>query len=231
MPDGGAYTGMFTPLDAGIVVAGLLLAFVGAAVSVYAVSLTGFLIGAGAGYLAVPNLAGLVAVDGLALSAAGVLLGGAIGGFLAYTGLSFAVLAIGGVVGGFAGRFAVGPVYAADIAGLGGTALLVGATLAGVAAGALCGFVLTRTTLVVSTAFIGAALASRSLTPGSFDAVTAEFTVEPLLFDPTALPFLAVFVLGVLSQFGLFKFGYVTTLVGLLPGARRWTAGDEETAS
>jgi hypothetical protein len=56
-------------------------------------------------------------------------------------------------------------------------------------------------------------------------------TVEPLLFDPTALPFLAVFVLGVLSQFGLFKFGYVTTLVGLLPGARRWTAGDEETAS
>ena len=49
---------MITPLDAGVVVAGLLLAFVGAAVSVYAVSLTGFLIGAGAGYLAVPTLSG-----------------------------------------------------------------------------------------------------------------------------------------------------------------------------
>ncbi|WP_066413696.1 phosphate ABC transporter permease [Halorubrum aethiopicum] len=222
---------MFTPLNAGVVVAGLLLAFVGAAVSVYAVSLTGFLIGAGAGYLAVPNLAGLIAVDGLVLSAAGVLLGGAIGGFLAYAGLSFAVLAIGGVVGGFAGRFAVGPLYAADAVGIQGTALLVGATLAGVAVGALFGFVLTRTTLVVSTAFIGAALASRSLTPASFATAAEELTVEPLLFDPTALPFLAMFVLGGLSQLGLFKFGYVTKLVGILPGARRWTAGDDEGAS
>lgn len=222
---------MFTPLNAGVVVAGLLLAFVGAAVSVYAVSLTGFLIGAGAGYLAAPNLAGLIAVDGLVLSTAGVLLGGAIGGFLAYAGLSFAVLAIGGVVGGFAGRFAVGPLYAADAAGIEGTALLVGATLAGVAVGALFGFVLTRTTLVVSTAFIGAALASRSLTPGSFATAAEELTVEPLLFDPTALPFLALFVLGGLSQLGLFKFGYVTKLVGILPGARRWTAGDDEGAS
>ncbi|GAA0516598.1 hypothetical protein SAMN04488066_11838 [Halorubrum aquaticum] len=219
---------MFTPLNAGVVVAGLLLAFVGAAVSVYAVSLTGFLIGAGAGYLAAPNLAGLIAVDGLVLSAGGVLLGGAVGGFLAYAGLSFAVLAIGGVVGGFAGRFAVGPFYAADAAGIEGTALLVGATLAGVAVGALFGFVLTRTTLVVSTAFIGAALASRSLTPGSFATAAEELTVEPLLFDPTALPFLALFVLGGLSQLGLFKFGYVTKLVGILPGARRWTAGDDE---
>ncbi|MFC5134518.1 MULTISPECIES: phosphate ABC transporter permease [Haloferacaceae] len=222
---------MFTPLNAGVVVAGLLLAFVGAAVSVYAVSLTGFLIGAGAGYLAAPNLAGLIAVDGLVLSTAGVLLGGAIGGFLAYAGLSFAVLAIGGVVGGFAGRFAVGPLYAADAAGIEGTALLVGATLAGVAVGALFGFVLTRTTLVVSTAFIGAALASRSLTPGSFATAAEELTVEPLLFDPTALPFLVLFVLGGLSQLGLFKFGYVTKLVGILPGARRWTAGDDEGAS
>ncbi|RAW46992.1 phosphate ABC transporter permease [Halorubrum sp. 48-1-W] len=222
---------MFTPLGAGVVVAGLLLAFVGAAVSVYAVSLTGFLIGAGAGYLTAPNLVGLIAVDGLVLSAVGVLLGGAIGGFLAYAGLSFAVLAIGGVVGGFAGRFAVGPLYAADAGGIEGTALLVGATLAGVAVGALFGFVLTRTTLVVSTAFIGAALASRSLTPASFATAAEEVTVEPLLFDPTALPFLVLFVLGGLSQLGLFKFGYVTKLVGILPGARRWTASDDEGAS
>jgi len=128
---------MLTPLTAGLVVAGLLLAFVGAAVSVYAVALTGVLVGAGAGYLAAPNLAGLIAVDGLVLTGAAVAVGAAVGGFLAYAGLSFAVVAIGGLVGGFAGRFAVGPMYAADAAGIEGTLLLVGATLAGVAVGAL----------------------------------------------------------------------------------------------
>ena len=218
---------MVTPLDAGLVVAGLLLAFVGAAVSVYAVTLTGFLIGAGAGYLAAPNLVGIVAVDGLVITGGAVVLGGAVGGFLAYAGLSFAVVGIGGVVGGFVGRFAVGPVYAADAAGIEGTLLLVGATLAGVAVGALFGFVMSRTTLVVSTAFIGGALASRSLTVEAFEAAAEGITVEPLLFDVTAPAFLAVFALGTLSQLGLFKFGYVTKLVGVLPGARRWTASDD----
>ncbi len=218
---------MLTPLTIGLVLAGLLLAFVGAAVSVYAVTLTGFLIGAGAGYLAAPNLVGLIAVDGLLLSGVALLLGGAIGGFLAYTGLSFAVVGIGAVVGGFVGRFAIGPVYAADAAGIEGTALLVGATLAGVGIGAVFGFVLSRTTLVVSTAFIGSALASRSLTLETLGAAATETTIEPLLFDLTAPAFLAIFVLGVLSQVGLFKFGYVTKLIGTLPGARRWTANND----
>ena len=218
---------MITPLSAGLVVAGLLLAFVGAAVSVYAVTLTGVLVGAGAGYVAAPNLAGLIAVDGLVLTGAAAAVGAAVGGFLAYAGLSFAVVAIGGLVGGFAGRFAVGPMYAADAAGAEGTLLLVGATLAGVAVGALFGFVLSRTTLVVSTAFIGAAFASRSVTPAALDAATAQTSVEPLLFDPAAPAFLAVFALGALSQLGLFRFGYVTKLVGLLPGARRWTASND----
>ncbi|MWV63638.1 phosphate ABC transporter permease [Halorubrum sp. JWXQ-INN 858] len=220
---------MVTLLDVGIVVAGLLLAFVGAAASVYAVTLTGFLVGAGAGYLAAPNVVGLVAVDPLAVTGGAVLLGGGIGGFLAYAGLSVAVLGIGGIVGGFVGRFAVGPIYAADAGGIEGTLLLVGATLAGVAVGALFGFVLSRTTLVVSTAFIGSALASRSLTADAFTAAAEGMTVDPILFDVTAPAFLAVFVLGALSQLGLFKFGYVTRLVGVLPGARRWTASDDRT--
>ena len=221
---------MLTPLTVGLVLAGLLLAFVGAAVSVYAVTLTGFLIGAGAGYIAAPNLVGLIAVDGLLLSAVAVILGGAVGGFFAYTGLSFAVVGIGAVVGGFVGRYAIGPLYAADAAGFEGTALLVGATLAGVGIGAVFGFVLSRTTLVVSTAFIGAALASGSLTAEAFEAAATETAMEPLLFDVTAPAFLAVFVLGVLSQLGLFKFGYVTKLIGILPGARRWTANDDRDA-
>ena len=218
---------MITPLSAGIVLAGLLLAFVGAAVSVYAVTLTGILVGAGAGYVAAPSLAGLIAVDGLLLTGAAAALGAAVGGFLAYAGLSFAVVGIGAVVGGFAGRFAVAPRYAADAGGIEGTALLVGGALAGVAVGALFGVILTRTTLVVSTALVGAAFASRSLTPARFEAAAADATVEPLLFDLSAPAFLGVFVLGVLSQFGLFRLGYVTRLVGLLPGARRWTANDD----
>ena len=84
---------------------------------------------------------------------------------------------------------------------------------------------------MVSTAFIGAALAARELTPASLAAAADGVTVEPLLFDVTAPAFLAVFVLGALSQFGLFRFGYVTTLVGMLPGARRWTADDDRASS
>ena len=221
---------MLTPVNAGLVLAGLLLAYVGAAVSVYAVTLTGLLVGGGAGYLAAPSLVGLLAVDGLVLTSVAVAVGAAVGGFLAYAGLSFAVVAIGGLVGGFAGRFAVGPLYAADAAGIEGTLLLVGATLAGVAVGALFGFVLSRTTLVVSTAFIGAAFASRSVTPATLDAAAAGPSVEPLLFDVSAPAFVAVFALGALSQLGLFRFGYVTKLVGLLPGARRWTADDDRDA-
>lgn len=221
---------MVTPVEAALVVVGLLLAFVGAAVSVYAVTLTGFLVGAGAGLVLSPHLAGLVAPQGLLVTAGSVLAVGALGGFLAYAGLSFAVLAIGALVGAFAGRFAVGPVYAAGAGGIEGTLLLVGATLAGLAVGALFGFVLTRTTLVVSTSAIGAAFASRQLTPADFAAASEAFSVEPLLFDLGAPLFLAVFALGALSQLGLFKFGYVTRLIGLLPGARRWTAGDSEAA-
>ncbi|GAB6878259.1 hypothetical protein JCM17823_05330 [Halorubrum gandharaense] len=222
---------MVTPVDAGLVVAGLLLAFVGAAVSVYAVTLSGLLIGAGAGYVLAPNLVGLIAVDGMLLTGGAVGAGALAGGFLAYAGLKFAVLGIGAVVGAFLGRFAVGPLYAADAAGLEGTAILVGATLVGMAAGALCGFVISRTTLVLSTAFIGGAFASRELTLEAFEAAGEQFAFDPLLFDPLAPAFLAVFALGVLSQFGLFKFGYVTTLVGVLPGARRWTASDDDEES
>lgn len=208
-------------MDVGVVLIGLLLAFVGAAVSVYTVTLTGFLIGAGVGYLAAPNLAGVLAAEGLLLSAAAVILGGAIGAFLAYAGLSFAVLGIGAVVGAFVGRLVVGPFYVE------GTLFLAGATLAGMAVGAVVGFVLTRTTLVFSSAFIGAALASRSLTPADFKAATDPIALDPLSFDPTAPMFLAIFVLGVLSQVGLFKFGYVRKVTAIVPGAGRWTASDD----
>ncbi|WP_096391191.1 phosphate ABC transporter permease [Halopenitus persicus] len=215
----------FEAIDVALVLAGLLLAFVGAAVSVYAVTLTGFLVGGGIGSLLAPSLAGVIGLEGLALSATAVLVGGVAGAILAYAGLSVAVLGIGAVVGAFLGRFAVGPFY------VDGILPLAGATLAGMAAGAVLGFVLTRTTLVFSTGFIGAAFASRSLTVADFEAAADPISFEPLLFDPTTPAFLAVLGLGVLTQLGLFRFGYVTTIVGFLPGARRWTASDDGTDS
>ncbi|WP_280536063.1 phosphate ABC transporter permease [Halopenitus sp. POP-27] len=208
-------------IDVALVLVGLVLAFVGAAVSVYAVTLTGFLVGGGVGYILAPSLAGVLTLEGGLLSAGAVAIGGAVGAFLAYAGLSMAVLGIGAIVGAFLGRFAVGPFYVE------GLLPLVGATLAGVAVGALLGFVLTRTTLVFSTGFIGAAFASRSLTIADFGAATDPIALDPLLFDPTAPAFLAVLILGILTQLGLFRFGYVTSIIGVLPGARRWTASDD----
>lgn len=212
---------MVTPIDAGLVVAGLLLAFVGAGVSVYAVTLTGFILGAGGGLVLSPHLLAFVSPDGLLAIVGTTVVGGVIGAFLAYTGLSFAVLGIGTILGGILGRYAVGPMYAD------GTILLAGMTLVGIAFGALIGFVLTRTTLVFSTGLIGAALASRQLTVADFSVAREAGSIDPLLFDATAPLYLLVFVLGVLSQFGLFKFGYVTKLAVLIPGARRWTASNE----
>lgn len=211
---------MVAPIDVGLILAGLVLAFLGAALSVYTVTLTGFLVGAGAGYVVSPQLVGLIAVEGIVLTAVSVLLVGAVGGVLAYVGLSFAVMGLGAIVGAFLGRYAIGPFYGD------GTLLLIGATLAGLAIGAVLGLVLTRTTLVFVTAFVGSALATRSLTLGELRTARELLSVDPLLFEFSPL-FLAVLVLAILSQFGLFRFGYVTKLVGVLPGARRWTASDD----
>lgn len=209
-------------VNVGLLLVGLLLAFVGAALSVYAVTLTGFMVGAGAGYVIAPNIVGLVAAEGMVVSAGAVVVFGLLGAFVAYAGLSFAVLGIGAVVGAFVGRFAVGPFYGEELL------VLTGATLAGLAVGAIVGFVLTRTTLVFSTAFIGAAFGTGSLTLADFKLAQETLSIDPLIFEMTAPLFLAVFGLGVLSQVGLFKFGYVTRLVGVLPGARRWTASNDK---
>ncbi|ESS10829.1 MAG: hypothetical protein A07HR60_02850 [uncultured archaeon A07HR60] len=216
---------MLTPINLGLIAAGLLLAFVGAAVSVYAVTLTGLVIGGGGGYLVAPQIMGLVTADPVVVSAGTVVAGAVIGGFLGYTGLSLAVLGIGATVGTFLGRYTIGPFYGE------GLTVMVGATLAGLALGALVGFVLTRTTLVLSTAFIGGALASRNWTVEAFRTAGETLTVEPILFELTDPLFLGVFALGALSQLGLFRFGYVTKLIGLLPGARRWSGDDDEAQS
>jgi hypothetical protein len=78
---------------------------------------------------------------------------------------------------------------------------------------------MTRTTMVLVTSFVGAVLVSGSLSPADVAAAQREFALEPLVFEAGSPVFLGLFALGVLSQFGLFKLGYVTKLAGLLPGA------------
>lgn len=216
---------MVTLVDVGLVIAGLLLAFVGAAVSVYTVTLAGFIVGAGTGYVFAPSLLAVAGAEGLAatVGVAGVV--GLVGAFLAYAGLSFAVMGIGGVVGAFIARFAVAPLYAA------GTLEIAGITIVGLVVGALFGLIATKLTLVFASAFIGSAFATRSLTLEEFQAAQEALSIDPLIFEMLSPLFLAVFVLGVLFQLGLFRFGYVTKLVMLIPGARRWTAGEEKETS
>lgn len=212
---------MVTPLDIGVVLVGLALALVGAAVSVYAVTLTGLVVGAGAGYVLSPHLVGVLATEAAIVTSSAVAIGGLVGAFLAYFGLKFAVIAIGAIIGGLLGGLWIGPTM------LETTIELAGAAVIGGGGGALVGFVLTRTTLVVATSLIGAAFASRSVTIADFERVQETGSIDPLLFELTHPLFLGLVVLGILTQVGLFKLGYVTKIVAILPGARRWTASDD----
>jgi len=206
-------------IDVGLVLAGLVLAFAGAALSVYAVALLGFVIGAGGGYVLAPQLLGAAGSAGLGALAAVVLVGGLLGAALAYSALSFATAVPGFVVGAFVGLYVVSPLL------LDGGLLRYVAAFAGGVVGAVLGFTVTKYALVGITAFVGVALASRSLTPASFEAARDGFTVDPLLFDPLAPLFLVVLALGVLSQVGLVRLGWVRKLATVLPGVGR-TGGD-----
>lgn len=218
-------------VDVGLVLAGLVLAFFGAALSVYATALLGLLIGGAGGYLLAPQLLGVVGAGGLVGLAAAVVAGGALGAALAYVALSFATAVPAFVVGAYLG-FHVAPLFT------GGGLVSYLVAIGGGLVGAVLGVTLTKFALMFITAFLGAAFASGSLSVADFVAARTEVTLAPLRFDPlgaTALPvvgievplFGALFVLGVLSQIGLFKLGWVARLAALLPGVGR-VLGDDE---
>lgn len=198
--------------ELGIVLIGLVLVFFGAALSMYSVVLLGLLLGGFGGYLIAPSVltlgGGLEGPVGIAVV---VLVTGGVGMFLAYSALTFVVAGAGFLVGAFLGRFLVTPLLD------GGLLLAIGAVVIGGVVGAWVGVVLTKTGLIVITSFIGAAVASRSVTLETIDAVRADWALEPLLFDPLAPLFLGLFVLGIISQFGLFKLGWVTKLSAAVP--------------
>lgn len=196
------------------VLGGLVLLFAGAALSVYGVAALGALLGGGGGYLLAPTVGSVIGLDGLLAAVAATGIGIVAGVVAAYLLLSLAVAAVGFLVGTYVGFVVLSSVFA----GWPGQVVAPVALGVGVVAGFL-GTTLTKTVMILVTSFVGAALTSRSVTVGDFEAAQSALTLDPLLFDLWSPLFLVLLVLGVLAQFGLFRFGYVTRLVALLPGA------------
>lgn len=208
----------------GLVLAGLALVFFGAALSVYATALLGFLIGGFGGYVVAPQILGTLGASGVVGFAVAVLVGGLLGAALAYVALSVATAIPAFVVGAYIGLYVVTPIFTE-----GGLVRYLVMIVAGFV-GALLGFTLTKFALMFITAFVGAALASGAVTLGDFRAVRDTVSLDPILFDPLGatsivgveLPlFGLLFVLGVLSQIGLFKLGWVARFATVLPGVGR----------
>jgi hypothetical protein len=208
---------MVTPIDIGLVIAGAVILFVGAALSIYGVALLGAVVGGGGGYLLAPEL-GFGATPQIA---AAMLVGALAGIVLTYLLLSVAIGVLGFAVGSYAGVVVAGAVLDPNLVVLAVAGLVTGVVTA------LLGTIFKRTTMIVITSFLGAALVSRKITLDGLETAQSEFTADPIVFDLAAPLFLGLFVLGVLSQFGLFKLGYVTTLISYLPGAEELTDREE----
>lgn len=207
--------GMVEAMTIAVIAVGAAFLFFGATFSSYGVTALGLLVGGSVGYFLAPTIAATAAIAGTPALVASILIGAVIGAVLSYVLLSMAVASLAFVIGSYVGM--------AVVAG----AIVDGGTLvqAPVAIGfglvcAVIAMVMTKTMMVLLTSFVGAALASRSVTVSDLSSAAETFHPEPLLFDVTALLFLGLFALGVLTQFGLFKLGYVTRLLAILPGVR-----------
>jgi len=197
-----------------LVLGGAVLLFSGAALSVYGVALLGAVIGGSGGYLVAPAVGGILGVEGILALVAAVGIGAVAGIVATYALLSLAIAAVSFVVGTFLGLVAIAPALVD-----GPQFLVYPAALAVGMAAAFLGLVMTKTTMILVSSAVGATLVSRSVTLANLEAAQADLALEPLLFDLGSPLLLGLFALGVLSQFGLFRFGYVTKLVSLLPGA------------
>ncbi len=212
-------------LDVAFVLGGSILLFFGAVLSIYGIALLGAVLGAGGGYLFAPVIADPIGVEGAAATLVAVPVGGLAGILITYMLLSLAVAAVSLIVGAYLGLVAVAPA-------LGNTGIeAVAISIAVGIAAAVAGTLLTKTMMVFITSAMGAVLVSRQLTIDGLRTAQSEFTVEPLLFEPTAPLFFVLFALGFLSQFGLFKLGYVAKIIKRLPGARQLRdRGEKESA-
>lgn len=208
------------------VLGGLILLFAGAALSVYGVAALGALLGGAGGYLFAPTAGAVIGLDGLLAVLAVTGIGIVAGVVAAYLLLSVAVAAVSFLVGTYVGFVTVSPLLAD------GPGQLVAPIALGIGvAAAFLGTTLTRTVMIFVTSFVGAALASGSVTVADVEAAQSTLAIDPLLFELDSALFVVLLALGVLSQFGLFRFGYVARLVALLPGASVFRDRDSETGT
>lgn len=199
-----------------LVVVGIALLLAGAALSVYGVGMLGALLGGTAGFFLAPII-GLEGAVGVAIA---VTVGMVIGLLATVLVLSVAVASLGFVVGGYIGVVLTGTLLGPEA----GFLRFVGFPLGGFLGAGIAPF-FRRTLLVITTAFVGAILVSGSLTAADLATARAQITVEPLLIDPGSPVLLALFAVGILVQFGLFRFGHVRRIVAILPGARIFRDG------
>ncbi len=215
---------MIDPVSIALVLAGIVLLFGGAALSSYGVGLAGAIVGGAGGYLVVPSIAAAAGLSGPIGLAAGILLGAGVGVLLTHLLFSIAVAGVSFTAGTLLGWSVIAPAF------VGGAWYieLLAAIGIGVLAAAF-GTFMTKTAMVFISSYLGAVFASRSITFADLDAAREAVSPDPLLFDPLAPVLLGLFALGVLTQIGLVKLGYVTKLLGVLPGARALrNRGDED---
>lgn len=215
---------MVDPATIGLAIGGAVLLLFGAVLSIYGVALLGIIVGAGGGYLIAPTIGDAVGVSGVAAVGAGILIGALAGLVATYLLLSIAIAGLSFIVGSYFGMVVVAPaldkgIFLTVIIGIG----------VGIAA-ALLGMFMKRTSMILITSFLGAALASLTVTLSDLNTAANDVTLDPILFDPVNPVFGGLFVLGILSQFGLFQLGYVSKLVKKLPGAIPLTDSRESEA-
>ncbi len=200
---------MVTLTGLAVVGAGLVFVFAGAVLSVYSVALLGAILGGSGGYLVAP----VVGVEGLLATGVAIAVGVIGGAIITYILLSVAIAAASLLVGSYIGYSVVAPILVT------GPWYVEWIVAIGIGVGiALLSMVFTKTTLIGLTSLFGAALASQSVTVASLQQAQARLSIDPLLIDGTTPLFVALTVLGILSQLGLFRLGYVTRLAAAVPG-------------
>jgi len=191
-------------VDVGLVLAGLVLAFAGVRVFDYAVTVWGFLFGASVGLGVVGGAQGVEVVTGVPQGVGpvegivAVVVGGMVGIYLAWAAVKLLVIAPAFLLGGSVVAGALGIRFQGTPDAFAVLVFVVGGIV-----GAAIAWRFFRVAVAVVTAAVGATMVTLSI--DAAELVTAVTTLEPDTFPAPELSalFLAVFVLGLLTQVGL----------------------------
>lgn len=197
-----------------VILGGLVLLFAGAVLSLYGVALLGALVGAGVGSLFGPMLGDALGIDGTIALAGGIIVGLVLGIIIAYAVVKWAIAMLGLIVGTYVGIAAIVPALV-EVSWYLEVALAIAIGMLA----ALLAMVFTKSILIILTSLAGAMLASTAVTLDDLTEAADTVSIDPLTFELVDPLFLGLFIIGVLSQYGLFELGMVTRFVRRLPGA------------